>query len=1213
MPTEQDILNLKLGKITPADFDLKFGAGSSQTYLAQQQDEVPAVSEKESRLTEIPEQLVGAGIDTIKSTIETIGGLSELVGLQNVEDFGATIREKALEKGINIPAYNVRLGKWVDAKDAIEYTQAKKPEERTEFGKATELVSAGIDEFKEKIGVDEPEYLHGALIKGVSQFLLGFVGGKKLLEGAGWATKKLTKEQTKKQLLKNTSSNLSKTMTASAIADFTVFDEHMPRLSDMANEFGWGNPLTEYLASDPDDSFAEGKLKNALEGFLIGLPLEGIFSSVRYLKLRKARAEGKKVDPKKIKQDEEALEKIEQELTENIDAVAKGETPKNIRIDKSVKVQDIDKKGLKEKLSDKNLGYGKDGLNTLIKNVEDYRAGNKDLDETLDVGINAKNLKDTPETHIIISDIVERLKKDNSGSYKDIETHAIVEKRAELLMQDPMKAMQSINQLAKQIDGASKYIVAGLSLAQSYANALPKIARLIQASKNPANGVATKWTEKDFDKVVDVLATLLLDEKIIERNVGRMLNAKNIKINKADVNVESVMREIELVRAYGGNKQRFMAKMALMDDARGVMRILRNVLSNKTWNVLNEVWINALLSSPSTHIINMTSNLIKGAVRPLEQIIGAKALKLVTRDKYYGNVSDEALDTYVGLTMFFNDAWKYTKLAWKNEQGILDGKVGKVEGVHRATDIFNIPIRGMKFGNYIRTATRALNAEDEFFKQINYRAKLYAIAVREARGLGKSMVKDKMFNGKAVSDFDLHVLKVFDDGFEDGIAKNPEALEWARNNTFTDELNPNSFGGKIQSYSNQMPAVKQIIPFTRTPLNIAIAVTDRTPIALIKPKFYKRLLSRNPRIQSQALGEFLLGNSLLGLATFMSWNGLITGGGFADPELRKEQIRAGWKPYSFKVGDAYIPFGRLDPYGMFFGLVGDYSEMWEHMEEKDRIRLAEANLMSLVGSMTMKTMTIGLAATVKNIASKTYLQGLHDFMDAVMSQEPWKVERAIKYKIGSYVPNIVTKFKFDPLYRETRSITEEIRSRLPYFSKNIEPRYNWLGEKDVRQGGFWSDFVFPMLPDKTKKDTLHEKIAELKQARRPLPEIVGGLDLTQYKTKDGKSAYMIWNELLAQTDLRKDLEELVTQKNWDTDYSDNLQFDEINKLKGSKSVEIQNIIDDYMADALDELKDMYFKSPKGNEINLGEELDKMSDNKGDYKGGALPKELEALL
>ena len=44
-------------------------------------------------------------------------------------------------------------------------------------------------------------------------------------------------------------------------------------------------------------------------------------------------------------------------------------------------------------------------------------------------------------------------------------------------------------------------------------------------------------------------------------------------------------------------------------------------------------------------------------------------------------------------------------------------------------------------GKVIRTPTRFLNAEDEFFKQINYRAKLYANAVKTLTELGKSKKK----------------------------------------------------------------------------------------------------------------------------------------------------------------------------------------------------------------------------------------------------------------------------------------------------------------------------------------------------------------------------------------------------------------------------------------------------------------------------------------
>ena len=113
---------------------------------------------------------------------------------------------------------------------------------------------------------------------------------------------------------------------------------------------------------------------------LIGLPLEAMFSSLRYLKLRKARSEGKKVNQKKIEEDEKFIEKTEEELADNLDAIAKGEDPTNVyRVDKGTEKLDptvsvdnvnVSKEGLKEKFADQNLGYGKDGINTLLNNIE---------------------------------------------------------------------------------------------------------------------------------------------------------------------------------------------------------------------------------------------------------------------------------------------------------------------------------------------------------------------------------------------------------------------------------------------------------------------------------------------------------------------------------------------------------------------------------------------------------------------------------------------------------------------------------------------------------------------------------------------------------------------------------------------------------------------------------------------------------------------------
>ena len=60
-------------------------------------------------------------------------------------------------------------------------------------------------------------------------------------------------------------------LTAGILTDFTVFDAHEQRMSDMMNTaFGGAlaNPVSEYLASDPDDGELEGRLKNVMEGLL---------------------------------------------------------------------------------------------------------------------------------------------------------------------------------------------------------------------------------------------------------------------------------------------------------------------------------------------------------------------------------------------------------------------------------------------------------------------------------------------------------------------------------------------------------------------------------------------------------------------------------------------------------------------------------------------------------------------------------------------------------------------------------------------------------------------------------------------------------------------------------------------------------------------------------------------------------------------------------
>ena len=91
------------------------------------------------------------------------------------------------------------------------------------------------------------------------------------------------------------------------------------------------------------------------------------------------------------------------------------------------------------------------------------------------------------------------------------------------------------------------------------------------------------------------------------------------------------------------------------------------------------------------------------------------------------------------------------------------------------------------------------------------------------------------------------------------------------------------------------------------------------------------------------------------------------------------------------------------------------------------------------------------------------------------------------------------------------------------------------------------------------------------------------------------------------------LEDLVNDPDFDLLYTDNLQFDAKTKFKGTKITEIMTLVQEARDDAFSDIEDLEFTSPNGNKVTLSEEIDKMRDNKADYKSGALPSELEGLL
>lgn len=111
--------------------------------------------------------------------------------------------------------------------------------------------------------------VHG-IANDVAQFTTGMLGAGKLMA----PTKAIQKLKTAGK-----AGRTAYEVSRGALTGAVAIDPHEERLSNLIQQYEvLQNPVTEYLAANPDDSSAEGRLKNALEGIGMDLAIAGAFA-----------------------------------------------------------------------------------------------------------------------------------------------------------------------------------------------------------------------------------------------------------------------------------------------------------------------------------------------------------------------------------------------------------------------------------------------------------------------------------------------------------------------------------------------------------------------------------------------------------------------------------------------------------------------------------------------------------------------------------------------------------------------------------------------------------------------------------------------------------------------------------------------------------------------------------------------------------------------
>ena len=150
-----------------------------------------------------------------------------------------------------------------------------------------------LPDAEDNFGLGHSKTLAGGLVQGISQFMVGFVPGMAALSVAGRATG-LASKVSKMSKPAQWAAGFGKATAAGAVADFAVFDAQEKRLSNLIQQFpSLQNPVTEFLAADEDDTEIEGRLKNLMEGGILGGMMEPFVMGLRSLRnARKAKAAG---------------------------------------------------------------------------------------------------------------------------------------------------------------------------------------------------------------------------------------------------------------------------------------------------------------------------------------------------------------------------------------------------------------------------------------------------------------------------------------------------------------------------------------------------------------------------------------------------------------------------------------------------------------------------------------------------------------------------------------------------------------------------------------------------------------------------------------------------------------------------------------------------------------------------------------------------------
>lgn len=990
-----------------------------------------------------------------------------------------------------------------------------------------------------------------AMVMGVSQFATGMIGLGKLMAPVKAVQKLKTAGKAGRTAYE---------VGLGAATGAVVIDPHEERLSNLVQQFpALQNPVTEYLAAKPEDSAAEGRFKNALEGIGLDLAIIGTFTTAaKALKLYRAgdEAGAKAVLETAPPQGQTLLKTATQthtgplapaesplpanapEVTSAAPRVAEGQLDDagTAASPRSASQADRPPKGETNQMGGDHpdlpfhipetapsasarqsldlMDISPEAVSKIVLDTEaDMKAIAKfgSREAAMEAGqITGRSASRLPWQKLTEPDglrefmtNVEAVTKAQMDTIKggdvlsDAAINAKVKDLAEWYGEDPAYLMGELVEAGTQASTMTARMEAAYLVSHRMFQETYELSfRLRNGMLDEWGGDAAKAAEELKDRL-RLSASILGAAQSVRSNAGRTMRRMRgqFRLKPEDLNALDGMDASRLAELVYSTKGE-PAKLAQVANP----TFLRRVLNEANFSLAN-----SLLWQWPTHVVNVTSNVAMLLGRPTEKLLGTIAMG----PKTSGDIlRRQAIAEYTGTVAALGDAWEAMAGAFLRGDSILNphnteyfqGAITQKPLQWKSGGgIMGLAENAWKSANYrnvVGLPTRALGAVDEFFKTLRYRAYVQGQAAARAHSLGL-----------AGADFQKYLREELEKAIDPatGQALDQRALREAQTTTFQNELLGGTVGATIQQARNNHPALSLVLPFVKTPVNVLRYGWKMTPgLNMIQREFRDAITGKaGEEAKAHAIGQMAMGSIFMGIAAALSLNGRMTGRGPSDKKLQAELKAGGWQPYSYVFeGEGgtkrYVPMGKLDPAGMAFATIADLMEALRQNPESGEVETG-------IGGMGL--------ALAKAFSDRTFLQNVHQFLEALSDESGGRGEKWLGNLAGNVLPlssAIRGYVNPDPHLREARSFVDSMLKNLPGYSQTLPPVRDVFGEPVARRIGITTD----QKADEVEAEHNRIMLQTGKGLGKPDPNFEG-VDLRDITLKSGQNAYDRLQELSA--------------------------------------------------------------------------------------------------